>query len=494
MDAGRPVMMQYFHWYEEADGTLWNRLSREAAQLAEAGFTALWLPPAYKGAGGGLDIGYGVYDLYDLGEFDQKGSVRTKYGTKNELLTAIKAAHAHDLNIYADIVLNHRMGSDATEIVMATPYPRDDRTVPKGDPYEIEAYSAFTFPGRDDAYSDFTWHWHHFDAVDYNAREPENHDTVFVFEGKQFDDYVSQEFGNYDYLMGCDLDFDSPEVREELTSWGRWFLDDTGVDGFRIDAVKHIPTWFFSPWLHQMSEHVKRDLFAVGEYWEYSLESLSRYVGAIEGSMSLFDVPLHGAFHRASQEGSAFDLRTIFDGSLVQSDPTHAVTFVANHDSQALQALESVVEPWFKPLAYALILLRREGYPCVFAADYRGASYTDSGSDGNQYTIEMPSFKQDIDTMIAVRRECTFGEQRDYFDHGNVIGWTFSGDDDHPRALAVLLSNGDAGEKRMETGRPRTRFMDASGRRSTEVVTDADGSGLFSCDGRSVSIWVEQQL
>ena len=43
------------------------------------GVTALWLPPAYKGAGGDKDVGYGVYDLYDLGEFNQKGSVPTKY-------------------------------------------------------------------------------------------------------------------------------------------------------------------------------------------------------------------------------------------------------------------------------------------------------------------------------------------------------------------------------------------------------------------------------
>ena len=50
----------------------------------------LWLPPAYKGADGAEDSGYTVYDLYDLGEFDQKGSVRTKYGTKDEYVAAIK--------------------------------------------------------------------------------------------------------------------------------------------------------------------------------------------------------------------------------------------------------------------------------------------------------------------------------------------------------------------------------------------------------------------
>jgi hypothetical protein len=49
------------------------------------------LPPAYKGASGGYSVGYDTYDLFDLGEFDQKGSVATKYGDKAQLLAAIAA-------------------------------------------------------------------------------------------------------------------------------------------------------------------------------------------------------------------------------------------------------------------------------------------------------------------------------------------------------------------------------------------------------------------
>ena len=85
------VMMQYFHWYTPGDGSLWDEAALRAEELAEAGITALWLPPAYKGTGGGNDVGYGVYDMYDLGEFDQKGSVRTKYGTKEQYLAAVRA-------------------------------------------------------------------------------------------------------------------------------------------------------------------------------------------------------------------------------------------------------------------------------------------------------------------------------------------------------------------------------------------------------------------
>lgn len=58
------------------------------------------------------DNGYGVYDLYDLGEFDQKGTVRTKYGTKQEPHEAIDACHNHGINVYVDIVMNHKVSSE----------------------------------------------------------------------------------------------------------------------------------------------------------------------------------------------------------------------------------------------------------------------------------------------------------------------------------------------------------------------------------------------
>ena len=86
----------------------------------------------------------------------------------------------------------------------------------------------------------------------------------------------------------------------------------------------------------------------------------------------MFDVPLHFNFHYASYNSEGYDLRKIFDGSLVAAKPQNAVTFVDNHDTEPGQALCSFVDSWFKPLAYALILLREAGYPCVFYGDCYG--------------------------------------------------------------------------------------------------------------------------
>jgi alpha-amylase len=484
------TMMQYFHWYIDPDLILWNDVKNKAQELAKAGFTALWLPPAYKGTAGGYDVGYGVYDMYDLGEFEQKGTTRTKYGDRTQYLDAIKTIQQHGLQVYADAVLNHRMGGDGKEVVKATPFSQDDRLNPKGWQRDVNVYTHYNFPGRQGKHSEFQWHWWHFDAVDYDDYSHEGN-TIYLLDGKKFDDYVALEKGNFAYLMGCDLDFQSQEVREEVTRWGEWYLDTTGVDGFRIDAVKHISAWFFPQWLDELKGYVGKDVFAVGEYWYNDINALHWYLNTSGGKMSLFDVPLHYNFHYASKSGGNYDMRRILDGTLMQQRPTHAVTFVENHDSQPLQALESTVEPWFKPLAYALILLRAEGYPCVFYGDYYGAEYEDWGRDGNRYKIFLPSHRWLIDKFLYARQNFAYGAQYDYFDHPNVIGWTRLGDQEHPHAIAVIMSDGPGGSKWMEVGKPNAKFYDLTEHIKEPVYTNEWGWAQFRCQGGSVSVWIQ---
>ncbi len=485
------VMMQFFHWYTSPDGNLWNELKEKAPALAEVGITSLWLPPAYKGTGGSNDVGYGSYDMYDLGEFDQKGSIRTKYGTKDEYITAIAAAQAVGIQVYADVVINHMMGADAQEETEAIPLNPDNRYEAIGEMQPVKVWTHFTFPGRQGKYSDAEWHWWHFDAVDYNAHN-EGEDAIYLFKGKQFSHQVDLEKGVFDYLMGCDLDVEDEEVRQRLDDWGAWYVETTNIDGFRFDAVKHVEAGFFPEWLNRCRQQAKRNLFAVGEYWSGDTEALHHFISVTGGDVMLFDAPLHYNFSAASQAGNSYDMRQIFDNSLVLQQPALAVTLVDNHDSQPLQSLESVVEPWFKPLAYALILLRIDGYPCIFYADYYGAHYTDHGNDGNEYEIWMDSHQWLIDKFLEVRQKYAFGDQFDYFDHANTIGWTRLGNEAHPGGVAVILSNGDAGSKWMEVGHSNQTYFDLTEHIKEPVKTDEKGWGEFLCNAGSVSVWIPQ--
>lgn len=93
--------------------------NKRSRKIIKIGITALWLPPAFKGIGGKDEVGYGVYDVYDLGEFDQKGTVKTKYGSKDEYIEMIEVLKQNGIESYADIVLNHKMGADAIQTIPA---------------------------------------------------------------------------------------------------------------------------------------------------------------------------------------------------------------------------------------------------------------------------------------------------------------------------------------------------------------------------------------
>ena len=485
------TLMQWFHWYSPSDGNHWKVLKQDVKALADVGITALWLPPAYKANGGGLDVGYGIYDLFDLGEFDQKGSIRTKYGTKAEYIAAVQAARQAGLQIYADVVFNHKMGGDAEEEFEVIPFDPNDRNRPLGEPRKIKSWTQFNFPGRGDTYSSMKWRWWHFDSVDYNSYDP-GYRAVYRMKDKNFETKVDLRSGNYDYLMGCDLDMNHEQVRGELKYWGEWIMETVGIDGFRLDAVKHIQGDFFNDWLDHLENHSQRNLFCVGEYWTEDFGALSWYIGNAGGRLNLFDVPLHYNFYRASKAGGSFDMRSILEGTLMKNLPLFAVTFVDNHDTQPLQALESMVESWFKPLAYAITLLRAEGYPCVFYCDYYGAHYKDKGRDGNEYEIWMDSHQWIIDRLLFARKNFAYGPQYDYFDHPDIIGWTRLGTEQHPSAMAVIMSDGAGGSKWMEVGKPNTAFYDVTEHIKEPIQTNSDGWGEFRCNGGSVSVWIEK--
>ena len=160
------------------------------------------------------------------------------------------------------------------------------------------------------------------------------------------------------------------------------------------------------------------------------------------------------------------------------------MTFVDNHDTQRGQALESTVEEWFKPAAYALILLRQNGLPCVFYGDYYGIS--------GQYAQQ--DFKEVLDRLLTIRKDLAYGEQTDYFDDANCIGWVRSAE--HQSPIAVLISNDQENSKSMFVGQEwaNQTFVDLLENHQDQITIDEEGYGQFPVSAASVSVWAANTI
>lgn len=487
------VIIQYFHWY--CKGKLWNEFAENTEYLKSLGISAVWLPPATKCNLGLEGRGYDIYDLYDLGEFDQKGGIATRYGTKDEYINAIEKAHQHGIAVYADIVLNHRMGGDEVEKIHVHQVDEGDRNKIISEPFQVSAQTKFIFPGRQGKYSDFIWDYQCFSGIDIVYKEGEELTGIFKIHngyGTEWTDDVSHQLGNYDYLMGADVEYRNPHVVQEMKNWIKWYLETTRADGLRLDALKHLSSGFLKEWITYIKTELNPDCYVLGEFWKDDAEKITAFSDKMDDLISCFDAPLHYNFFKASEEGKEYDMSKILEGSFLEQKPVFSVSFVENHDTQKLQALESTVLDWFKPIAYAIILLSEDAYPCIFYPDLFGAEYTDL-VDGKEVSVTMPKIEA-LPKLLIARQKFAIGEQIRYFDHPDCIAWVRKGTDDQ-FGCVTIISNGDESFKEIDLGpeNAHSKFKDFLGHRIEKITTDESGKAVFSVNACSVSVWVKAE-
>ena len=485
-----PCIFQFFHWHYPAKGSLWREVSDRARLLSELGITHVWLPPAYKSAEGANGVGYAAYDLFDLGEFDQKGSVRTKYGTKDEFISCIQSLHENNLQVLADVVLNHKQGADLKERVPVRKVNPENRNEFIGEPEEVELYTKYSFPNRASKYSEYVWDWRSFSGIDQQKDKDYVIYKILNDSGEKWDDVIEDELGNFAYLMGADIELRNPYVRDELKRWGKWFVEISGVDGFRFDAVKHMSTSFMKDWIDYIRSEFHREFFCISEYWSGNAEVLAKYIDELEGRTHLMDVSLHANFHEAGKRGE-FDLRNLFKESLIEKKPERTISFVDNHDTQPTQTLESPVADWFKPHAYAAVLFRQQGIPCVFYPDLFEASYEQKGQKVNMKKVSR------IKKMLRARQYLAYGEQKDYFNDAQCIGWARTGlEEKNLSGLAVILNtSNDKRRLEMQLGvnHANKSFIDLTGGTKKIIQTDENGNAVFFAKPAQMALWIREE-
>lgn len=484
----------------------WRRLIDLLPQISDLGFTSVWIPPACK-ATNPNDVGYGVYDLYDLGEFDTKGSVGTKWGTKDELQAFCSQAKQLNIDIIFDAVLNHKAAADASEEALAVRVnPRNRTQELDQQPRIVRTWTRFDFGARRGKYSTLMYTKDHFSGIDWDDNAKEK--AIFKFVGQRPNgsnkgwavDVARKENGNYDYLMFADVDFDHPQVREDVKQWGCWLLDQLpGVTGFRLDAIKHYSAGFQKEFIDCIQDHADRKgqkIWFVGEFWLSNSKGLSNHINnTFGGKINLFDVKLVYNFHDMSQ-GRLHDIRRIFDDTLVQYNPNRAVTFVTNHDTQEMQSLAAPIEPWFIPHAYALILLRKAGHPCVFWGDILG----NAGP-----RPRLPTCGGRLVRLIKARELYAYGEQMDFYPEigcktvtpkhdAELFTWvrTWTSPMHGKIGLVVLVSISWGFRKKRVIVSPECAgqiFTDLMGWSWSGVEINKSGIGEFPVGPRSISVW-----
>ena len=323
------VMLQGFFWDAPSyyDNTWWDKLSSMSTEISKAGFTSVWIPPVLKGAAGGYSNGYDPFDDFDIGSKDQRGTIPTHWGTREQLLRSVAVMRANGLEVYVDNVLGQRNGDDGnSHFRYKNAFGEDNK-------------------GRFEKWPDF-------------------------FTG------TSSGFGRLP-------NFWQNGLRGGLFEAGDWMMNTLGVQGQRIDLASKVPTDFLLPYLNYGAMAGK---FVVSEYWSENIGELSHFVHQMQGRTSVFDFPLWGILKDMQNANGLFDMRKLQAAGYVAKDPTHAVTFVDNHDTaRGYPTYRN------KHLGYAYILTS-EGFPSVFWQDY-----FDWG------------FRKTIDTLIWVHENLADG-------------------------------------------------------------------------------------
>lgn len=463
--------MQVFYWemnkgeyalrYPE-EANLWQLLVDRSPELAELGITGVWLPPANK-ADEPVDEGYAAYDLWDLGEFNQKGSVRTKYGTRAQLERALEELQIKGVKVFYDAVLNHRMGGDERE------------RVPLASGESRELYTKFHLLGRDKYYSradEWKWDWQAFDALDITGPQ--------LFAEKTWDNTSDS-----DYLMGLDVDYQNELVVDELKEWGSWIINEIGFDGFRIDAIKHIDNDFMSEWIDHIQKNSDKEVIFIGEAWYENNLGLMLYIRKFNNDrLRLFDFALRRQF--ALMRDGSLNMSTLGKAGLV-NDANYGdrmVTFVDNHDTG--RDVTEYTSPIFnrKYQAYTYIMTREKGTPMLYWKDFY-----------------ISGMREGLEKILIARRDYAYGPGYEVDNNdSDVYSYVRAGLEEVPgTGLVMMITGGDDGRvitKEINSQQPGQRFFDLTGNVSGIVETDSNGTGRFrvinSAD-KGWSIWVPLQ-
>lgn len=315
-----------------------NGVTQKLDYVKELGANAIWFMPIMPSP---------TYHKYDVTDYK---AVHPDYGTMEDFKILLDEAHKRDIKIVIDLIINHT-GSDH--------------------PWFLEAKS-----GRDNPYRDY-YVWAQKDTIaDFLNKKTITLDSDNI---RQWHDPGQGEDFYYGFFWGGmpDLNFDNPKVREEIYDIGRFWLEEVGVDGFRLDAAKHVfqddrPLDNHAFWKKFRSEmeSIKPDVYLVGEVYDKK-EIVAPY---LPGLPALFNFDFHYTLLEAlnTEDGMLLAEKQKAIINFYQGiTPTFIdATFSSNHDQPRL--LNELGSDPAKYKQASLILLTMPGAPYLYYGEEIG--------------------------------------------------------------------------------------------------------------------------
>jgi len=288
--AEAQVKLNYLQWFE----TEWDDIERRTPDIFLAGYDALWLPPPSKASF--ASVGYDPFDRFDLGQPPlltfSASRKRTTYGTEATFQAMIKELQRSGAQIYIDGIFNHNGGRTTSDAFLAQGgypgfwIPRENpprNKLPTDDWGDFHNGNNFGYlqsenPGGSNydlhngdlvALVDIAQESNHqyirqpVEANPLNIpagtifNQPDPNNARFYTDQALSPDFINNPgtsrnpgnlsftrypFNNANPLAGDPVTDNGTGM---LMRWAQWMVEVQGIDGFRLDAHKHVPNWFW---------------------------------------------------------------------------------------------------------------------------------------------------------------------------------------------------------------------------------------------------------
>ncbi|MBP0454773.1 pullulanase-type alpha-1,6-glucosidase [Kitasatospora sp. RG8] len=381
--------------------------------IQDLGTTAIWMAPIFKnkpvqGTGDNASAGYHGYWITDFTQVDPH------FGTNDQLKELIAKAHQRGIKVFFDVITNHTAdvidyqqqqygyrSTGAYPVLDADGRPVDETAV-------ADAGAAWPKLTKDS----FPYSPVFRNPADANAKTPAWLNDPSLYHNRGDSTFVGESATEGDFSGLDDLDTQNPRVEKGFEKVYQQWVKDAGVDGFRIDTVKHVNMAFWQQWAPALKDFAARQgnkrFFMFGEVYSGDPAVTSPYVtkGRLQATL---DFPFQNAARSyVSQGGSARNLADVYGQdyryTTADTDAYELPTFLGNHDMGRFgsfllsdnQGADEATLLRKDRLGNELQFLTR-GQPVVYYGDEQGFTGAGGDKDARQdlFASQTPSYNSD---------------------------------------------------------------------------------------------------